>query len=1101
MNMQQQRVSNDIRPSHSAGQMVGSLFPPANSPYNRPSTSSAAVNSNDNSSLVWKDFLQGAKKRKLMMQRLREAGQDGSIPITNLKKILLELRQNTLKLIEDALEIEYRKRVESRSRPNSKSEKKSKRGDRQKLPPISSFRTMEDKEDIYTLVDIINDGEDLFTIPNIRVMLPIEFPATRNPFMLSKTIDELAAINPPHPQAGNLEEELKVLELLRYKRASRALIRAEAQVLNKLPIELYGLEQLLERQIDDINLEMLLRSVCTLIDNDGHEYREDPDLTCLLRPVFDLEAHDILFRLNSFRGVTPIRIDVQIAVRQALKDCVFDYLSDPTSIFLIEWLQIVLGSNGSSLEFQQEDHDSLPFPEGRTSLPPSRYGRRSLGTIAEVLSPAQLVDQAKIPIRVTYNGEYVDEDMVSEVDSLGYINTHEKIFDPHPIEKMKPRSFSPVDKEDATLDQIGLPKPRIQREDNTHLKDNSTTGQQHINEVSPSTIAESEEPKSSKVDGTNKKSVGINPVVTEFSSEAKETSLSKEPLKMQRSNRKFSSTTIVSQQSLDDSTEPMPLVPVVQKRKVRAEVEKILKELGYGGGLNEGGVAGVNTINSVRYELNKLQAELLRRQVLDPRYYALESVDEVSHSKRGLTKASDYGLDGQKKTKASQAPAPVVLTEKTISLPMPENGDMMVKLSIKLDFTFQRLICTISTIKQEAFVHKLINELPMGRRAQEEYFELAYFIVSKLMFSRVSDGVFDEFIDAKPETKRKMLQNISLQLEATAKSDPLPRGAILFKADRTLLHTETVQDNVAVDVLISRNDECTGLLFRIIPTAGLVNAKSRNIGPIVLTMSDNELEVLLINQHGLFEQAMSKWSAMQTVANWLLGRIYFRKIIADYSITDNQQSLMKTTLTHDKAVENSLDNKDLVMQSSTYNPELMKTIEQEAQANTLLLLDVKIQSYIEISSSIIEHWKQRNVSKIVGLDIQVNAWQDLEVLVISVKLNLPNKKTYHEVSSAAKRSDGLLDLTYHSEDDHDHDGHADHPADIELTYRLTRTELLTFGATVSVENKKISASKNTKAIDDVHPEGMLWNIFNRLHVTFRVSSTPYIFYYIDKQSP
>jgi hypothetical protein len=101
---------------------------------------------------------------------------------------------------------------------------------------------MHEHEEIYPLSEMINDCEELFGIPNIKVILPPNFPSLRNPFMLGKTIDELSIIVPPHPEPGNLEDELKSLGLLRYKRASRAmnrqvimhqevLLRAEAQVM------------------------------------------------------------------------------------------------------------------------------------------------------------------------------------------------------------------------------------------------------------------------------------------------------------------------------------------------------------------------------------------------------------------------------------------------------------------------------------------------------------------------------------------------------------------------------------------------------------------------------------------------------------------------------------------------------------------------------------------------------------------------------------------------------------------------------------------------------------------------------------------------------
>jgi hypothetical protein len=116
-----------------------------------------------------------------------------------LKKYLLDLRQLTLKIIEDALEIEYRSQLGnpgtfSRNIPNIR------------LPPITSYKSIQNKDDIYMLVSMINDLDELYKLPNIRVILPMEFPSTRNPFLLGKNVEELASLHAPTPTPGKLEE-------------------------------------------------------------------------------------------------------------------------------------------------------------------------------------------------------------------------------------------------------------------------------------------------------------------------------------------------------------------------------------------------------------------------------------------------------------------------------------------------------------------------------------------------------------------------------------------------------------------------------------------------------------------------------------------------------------------------------------------------------------------------------------------------------------------------------------------------------------------------------------------------------------------------------
>jgi hypothetical protein len=107
--------------------------------------------------------------------------------------------------------------------------------------------------------------------------------------------------------------------------------------------------------------------------------------------------------------------------------------------------------------------------------------------------------------------------------------------------------------------------------------------------------------------------------------------------------------------------------------KVRGEVNKILKKHGIGRKhekrelMDENGadidVLEPETLSSVRYELVKLQQELMRRKVLDPRHYAALSVDTlVPHRDKETqdmnikTRFSDRGF---MESKAAAAPSKV----------------------------------------------------------------------------------------------------------------------------------------------------------------------------------------------------------------------------------------------------------------------------------------------------------------------------------------------------------------------------------------------------------------------------------------------------------
>ena len=122
-----------------------------------------------------------------------------------LKRFLLEIRQLTLRLIEDSLEMEYRAQVvdsnnissSSKSALTTKSSKQAQQKD------ITTFMDIEIKSQIYALKEMVTDVDHLFKIDNIRSMLPKDFPHYRNPFMLGKSVDQLADILPPHAEPGH----------------------------------------------------------------------------------------------------------------------------------------------------------------------------------------------------------------------------------------------------------------------------------------------------------------------------------------------------------------------------------------------------------------------------------------------------------------------------------------------------------------------------------------------------------------------------------------------------------------------------------------------------------------------------------------------------------------------------------------------------------------------------------------------------------------------------------------------------------------------------------------------------------------------------------
>jgi hypothetical protein len=76
-------LTNSLRDVHTSS----SQYAPSSSLYVRSQSASAVVP--DKSTIVWKDFLHSAKKRKGMLKRLQTAALDSSTPLPVLKKMSL----------------------------------------------------------------------------------------------------------------------------------------------------------------------------------------------------------------------------------------------------------------------------------------------------------------------------------------------------------------------------------------------------------------------------------------------------------------------------------------------------------------------------------------------------------------------------------------------------------------------------------------------------------------------------------------------------------------------------------------------------------------------------------------------------------------------------------------------------------------------------------------------------------------------------------------------------------------------------------------------------------------------------------------------------
>ncbi|RYH18123.1 hypothetical protein EON65_27600 [archaeon] len=628
---------------------------------------------------------------------------------------------------------------------------------------------------------------------------------------------------------------------------------------------------------------------------------------------------------------------------------------------------------------------------------------------------------------------------------------------------------------------------------------------------------------------------------------------------------------------------PPPLI----KKKIRTEVERVMREMGVINKFEEEGGTGAVTesLHAIRYELHRMQSELLRRQVLDPRHYTVTSIDSHVHAQQGLTvpglNAFDPTRNKNKKRAEQQAlSTPECVCEKYVEVCMG-HIKVMVKLYIclLLDFAEECLWGEIHSSLHDAYAFKLLDEykpLPANTDMQSSI-RLTSVYYSKLLVHHITDHTFTELIHSNAAMRPRMVQKILEHLENIAKQNPLPKSStithindfVIPQFDRVLFMNRFTEDNVLVDMCIARSDKCDGVYIHVTPIAGLFHIHKLGIGSIVIQLLDTELEVLLINQHSLYKQATYNWQSMCMVAQWLASKLRIRKVPAavyasaqthtkggllalknsvhipsdalgivgkcllfrrsfttpnflnhiythasltihriiysylhnishtddDHTVKEDAVSVTsQITYTPRKGLEDSVEigGNRLLDDGDGDSEADGEVAENGINPNTLLMLEVTLNRKVTVSSLLLDHWRSRNIPKIVGVEVMADCEQDLDTLNIAITVIIPSKKAYKKLI-ADNKGDDLADLEEYSEDEYDNgDGGgsgAGAAGSITISMRLvlTRVELLVFGHTPYIEQKTVSMTKSTN-VEDVHnhPESLLWNVLNRLKVKFQV---------------
>ena len=556
---------------------------------------------------------------------------------------------------------------------------------------------------------------------------------------------------------------------------------------------------------------------------------------------------------------------------------------------------------------------------------------------------------------------------------------------------------------------------------------------------------------------------------------------------------------------------------------IALEVNRILKEQGISkrSSDEDDALTEDEKITSLRYELVKMQQELLRRQVLDPRYYDVASMDKHALVERGLTvptldtgDGSVAGLMG-KRAEKKQPAREMPVCEKTVPV-----RDGTASSEVALDLVNDRLILRLARIieidedGQEVDQEAKLKAEEEGEAPEYEIKKepMATMIVSKLMLNRLTNLQLDHIIDEKDDEMRlKKLFPVMDQLRPFYQSIELEEQYGVVDVDRVLLKTAITYNGVAMDVVIVRNVACDGVTIQLVPLSSGVGDVDN--GPMMIDVADKELQVLLINQRGLYLLSQSKWSCMEMVAQWLSSRIQVKRIAIlgpgekvkeDPKLTAKRAAAEKrrlqitggssTTLSPIKSDPNSttgdIKNMDDTMEitggtiGGEENPlGSLDFADLAPKAKRATMLEVNLDRQVEISGIADKQWRTRNVPFIKDMKVTLEAWQDMDMIRFDITLTFPHPSK-RKAKKGAVVDFATIDAGGIGDDDNKE------PIIVRKSISLTATELSIFGTAEALGERKISMS--TKTSGESHPAAFMWNVLSRLKPTFSGStSEPY----------
>ena len=541
-------------------------------------------------------------------------------------------------------------------------------------------------------------------------------------------------------------------------------------------------------------------------------------------------------------------------------------------------------------------------------------------------------------------------------------------------------------------------------------------------------------------------------------------------------------------------------------------------------------------------------------QVLDGRHYKANGFDAIQQTKKGLividtdpTNGNFYSpmsnLPNQKSTIGMSSPddktdiiAPYGIDEiHLLDSEIPPINGTTRSIECNYDTATEKLICRVKKMVAEPVAPKSEDDEDDDdgayRVVKKKKVKLipvctAFLVVSKLVFNLLTEHTIEGLLNNNSDGQKTMLRSIVEQIQKKASETPEPKGQIDLQIERLLHQCHHIDGGVEVDIVVTRTNECDGIEVLCTPLAG-VSVEQISAGPITIVVSDRELQVLLINQYGMLSQSRSKWRAMVMVAQWITARVRVQRVLTTqpalttFDGTSTFSDLFAQTAGATTDAPKLMDSMemsstlpaDTTMRSSANQNPLTTILPKTASQNkrNLVLFDVQLDRKIELSTDLRARWKSRSLPNIVGIVVDLKAWQDLDMLILSVDIRLPTQNQYMALKDRqekskkkeaprktageanARRQKRLAALAGNTEEDDDGEDESESDDDEELEkikgttemnfeYTLTYAELSVFGTSELIMQKKVGLQNNKG--DQGHPEAFIWNILSRYQISF-----------------